>query len=62
MEWLIVKGIADYANGAAAESWDLFASVMAAALVTHILSEPSVFLHWPHYEGNDGHTNVWFNF
>ena len=58
IEWLIVKGIADYADGAelTAESWRPFASVMAASVVSHILSDPTVFSSWPHYEGKDSHT------
>ena len=53
IEWLIVKGIADYADGSqlASESWSSCASVMAASLVAHILSEPCVFHSWPHYQG-----------
>ncbi|CAH3044886.1 unnamed protein product [Porites evermanni] len=53
IEWLIVKGIADYANGSqlASESWSSCASVMAASLVAHMLNEPCVFHSWPHYQG-----------
>ena len=56
IEWLIVKGIADYADGAklTAESWRPFASVMAASVVSHILSDPIVFSSWPHHGGKDG--------
>ncbi|CAH3146602.1 unnamed protein product [Porites evermanni] len=52
IEWLIVKGIADYADGSqlASESWSCCASVMAASLVAHILSEPCVFQSWPRYQ------------
>ena len=54
IEWLIVKGIADYADGSqlASESWSSCASVMAASLVAHMLNEPRVFHSWPHYQGN----------
>ena len=54
IEWLIVKGIADYADGSqlASESWSSCASVMAASLVAYILSDPCVFHSWPHYQGN----------
>ena len=54
IEWLIVKGIADYADGSQlpSESWSSCASVMAASLVSHILSEPCVFHSWPHYQGD----------
>ncbi|CAH3167974.1 unnamed protein product, partial [Porites evermanni] len=52
IEWLIVKGIADYADGPqlASEGWCSCASLMAASLVTNILSEPYVFHSWPHYQ------------
>ena len=54
IEWLIVKGIADYADCAqsTSEGWLSCASVMAASLVTHILSDPVVFRSWPHYQGS----------
>ena len=54
IEWLIVKGIADYADGSqlASESWSSCASMMAASLVAHILNEPRIFHSWPHYQGN----------
>ena len=53
IEWLIVKGIADYADDSqlASASWCSCASVMAASLVAHILNEPCVFHSWPHYQG-----------
>ena len=53
VEWLIVKGIADYADGAefTTENWSPFASVMAASVVGHILSDPVVFSSWPHCGG-----------
>ena len=53
IEWLIVKGIADYADGSQlpSEGWSSFASVMAASLVAHILSDPYVFHSWPYYQG-----------
>ena len=53
IECLIVKGIADYADGSQlpSECWSASASVMAASLVANILSEPCVFYSWPHYQG-----------
>ena len=64
IEWLIVKGIADYADSSStqqnAKSWRRFAGVMAASLVMHILSNPTVFLSWPHYKGNFDKTLVLF--
>ena len=55
MEWLTIKGIADFADGEQvhAESWKACASVMAASLVSHLLSDPGVFRSWPHYPGVD---------
>ena len=55
LEWLTVKGIADYADGAefTTASWSTFSSVMAASVVAHILSDTAVFCSWPHYGGND---------
>ena len=53
MEWVIVKGISDYADGTTtSESWTTFASVMAASVVSNILSDAAVFQSWPHYKGN----------
>ena len=57
IEWLVVKGIADYADDAVSttESWRPFASVMAASVVAHILKDANVFRTWRHYrsEGNE---------
>ena len=53
MEWVIVKGISDYADGTkTSESWTTFASVMAASVASNILSDAAVFQSWPHYKGN----------
>jgi len=54
IEWLIVKGIADYADGAelTTENWSPFASVMAASVVKHITKDSAVFSSWPHCGGN----------
>ena len=53
IEWLIVKGISHFGGSAQLnqESWQVFASVMAASLVAHILSDPCIFRSWPHFEG-----------
>ena len=55
LEWLIVKGIADFADGKQvnAGSWETCASAMAASLVSHILRDPGVFRTWPHCQGID---------
>ena len=53
IEWVIVKGISHFSNdgNAPSESWKSFASIMAASLVSNMLSDPIVFKEWPHYEG-----------
>ena len=53
IEWVIVKGISHFSNDgdAPSESWKSFASIMAASLVSNMLSDPIVFKEWPHYEG-----------
>lgn len=50
IEWLVVKGIADFADSrdCTSENWRPFASVMAASVVANILSDPVVFRGWPH--------------
>ena len=54
-EWVVVKGISDYADGTkdSTKDWQPFASMMAASLVAHVLSQPSVFENWPHYDGGN---------
>ena len=52
MEWVVVKGISGYADGAKEkENWQTFASVTAASLVANILNQSSIFEDWPHYKG-----------
>ena len=51
VEWIVIKGVANLADGREPESWRQFASVMAASLTAHILSNPIVFKNWPHYKG-----------
>jgi len=49
-EWVVVKGIKDYADGSHSDDeWGTFASVMAASVVANILSNAAVFEDWPHY-------------
>lgn len=51
IEWLLVKGIADFADGTDTKaSWKRFACIMAASVVFHLLSDPNVFKDWPHYK------------
>ena len=51
-EWFVVKGISDIADGTKhlTEDWKPYASVMAASLVAHVLSQPSIFKDWPRYD------------
>ena len=53
IEWVVIKGISDYADEKKSEtdSWRLFASLMASSLTAEILSDYNVFQHWPHYGG-----------
>ena len=53
IEWIMIKGISEYADGSnvSSDAWRRFASVMAASLTGNMLSEPSVFQTWPHYGG-----------
>ena len=53
MEWVIIKGVSDFADGkkSATDAWRLFASIMAASLTTNILSDSYAFEQLDHYEG-----------
>ncbi|XP_078380305.1 uncharacterized protein LOC144663276 [Oculina patagonica] len=50
-EWIVVKGIKDYADGSqpSNDQTGAFACVMAASVVANILSDPVIFEEWPHY-------------
>lgn len=52
VEWIIIKGVSEYAddNRSDKTSWREFASLMAASLTAHILSDAAVFQDWPHYK------------
>ena len=54
-EWVVIKGISRYADTSAqsTEHWSQFSCAMAASVVNKILSEPSVFEDWPHYQSNN---------
>ena len=58
VEWIIIKGVSDFADGKNSEknAWRPFASTMAASFVAHILSNPITFEDWPHY--NNGKTSL----
>ena len=51
MEWVVIKGISDYADGTkgATAKWRPFASTMAASVVANILKNPVVFQNWHNY-------------
>ena len=53
MEWLVVKGVCGFVPGSATKnnSWKTFACVMAASVVSNMLSNSFVFGDWPHYGG-----------
>ena len=57
IEWLLVKGIADFADGneSSTVTWGSFASVMAASVVFNFLRDINVLREWPHYQGNDNY-------
>jgi len=48
LQWVIVKGISDYADGTkdSTKDWKPYASMMAASLVSHVFSQPKVFKRW----------------
>ena len=52
-EWVVVKGIKDFADDSqpSSDEWGRFASVMAASVVANILSDPVVFQEWTNYQG-----------
>jgi len=49
IEWLVVKGIADFGGESTNTPWQHFASVMAASVVFNLLRDAKVFSDWPHY-------------
>lgn len=50
IEWTVIKGISGYADGrkVESESWRRFASLMAASITAHILSDAIPFQDMPH--------------
>ena len=57
--WIIIKGISDYKDGrkSGTDCWKKFASLMAASLTVHILSDPMIFRDWPHYTETSEYLN-----
>jgi len=63
IEWVVVKGVASYfhQSHSATSEWLSFASTMAASVVAKMLSDPTVFREWPHYnQGKLRHWKSWF--
>ncbi|XP_044174656.1 5'-methylthioadenosine/S-adenosylhomocysteine nucleosidase-like isoform X1 [Acropora millepora] len=52
VEWVVIKGVSDFAGDkkSASDHWRPFSSLMAASLVAHVLSNANVFQKWPHYK------------
>ena len=52
IEWIVIKGISDYAGGSKSmeTSWRPFASLMAASVTAHVLSDAIIFEDWPHFK------------
>ena len=51
IEWVVVKGIKDFADETQSSSkkWKQIACVMAASVVANILNDPVIFQDWPHF-------------
>ena len=60
IKWIVIKGISDYAGGSKSKemSWRPFASLMAASVTAHILSDANVFQDWPHFESTSKYWTV----
>ena len=52
MEWAVIKGVADYADGtnSSTDEWKRFASFMAASVTAKVL-DPDAFKNMPNYKG-----------
>ena len=48
VEWVVIKGVSDFADGekSKTDAWRPFASTMAASLTAHMLRDPIVFRDW----------------
>jgi len=56
VEWVVIKGVSDFADGNKSDTdeWRPFASKMAASLTAHILKDSILFKDWPHYKDTSG--------
>ena len=52
IEWVVVKGVSDFADGnkTATGNWQPFASAMAASVVHNMFKYSDVIESWPHYQ------------
>lgn len=52
IEWAVIKGVSDFANGSkkVTEDWQPFASTMAASVVYNMFQYADVIKHWSHYK------------
>ena len=52
VEWVVIKGISDYADGTKNETkkWQNFGSAMASSVVHHMLKQPDVLNGFTHYK------------
>ncbi|XP_028392375.1 uncharacterized protein LOC114516940 isoform X2 [Dendronephthya gigantea] len=58
IEWAVIKGVSDFADGSkrATEDWQPFSSTMAASLVYNMFKSPDVTRYWPHYQKTEAVT------
>lgn len=54
MEWAVIKGVADYADGtnSSTDEWKQFASFMAASVTANVL-DPTVFKKMSNSKGKN---------
>jgi len=58
-DWVVVKGIKDYADGSHSnDEWGAFASVMASSVVANILRDAVIFEDWPHYNPSNASSTI----
>ena len=60
IEWVVIKGISDYADGTKKSTgdWQPFASAMAASVVNNILKHPGILRDWTQPGGtNNGNSH-----
>ena len=55
IEWVVVNGVSDFADGSktATNDWQQFASAMAASVFHNMFKYPAVLQNWPHYTSGD---------